>query len=127
MEINRPDVLAEVEAAFDRYEQALITNDVATLDLLFWNDPKTLRYGIAENLHGHNEIAAFRAERPAKGLMRTQVRPQVTTFGTDYAVANTMFTRDGMNGKIGRQSQTWVRTDDGWRIVAAHVSVIDDA
>lgn len=127
MEINRPDVLAEVEAAFDRYEQALITNDVATLDLLFWNDPKTLRYGIAENLHGHNEIATFRAERPAKGLMRTQVRPQVTTFGTDYAVANTMFTRDGMNGKIGRQSQTWVRTDDGWRIVAAHVSVIDDA
>lgn len=127
MEINRPDVLAEVEEAFGRYEQALVTNDVETLDLLFWEDPKTLRYGIAENLYGHNEIAAFRADRPAQGLMRTQVRPQVTTFGTDYAVANTMFNRDSMKGKIGRQSQTWVRTEDGWRIVAAHVSVIDDA
>lgn len=126
MEINRPDVLAEVQAAFQEYETALVTNDVETLDRLFWNSPHTIRYGAGENLYGYAEIEAFRAGRPSAGLMRTQERPQITTFGADFAVANTMFRRETAPGKIGRQSQSWVRTPDGWRVVAAHVSVIDD-
>ena len=124
MEINKPDILAEVQAAFDAYEVALTTNDVATLDALFWNSEHTIRYGAAENLYGYAEIAAFRAGRPSAGLMRSQVEPRITTFGNDFAIANTMFTRETAVGKIGRQSQCWVRTPDGWRIVSAHVSVI---
>lgn len=126
MEVNKPDVIAEVSDAFARYEKALVTNDVQTLDELFWNSAHTIRYGATENLYGYTEIMAFRASRPSAGLMRTEVRPTITTFGDDYAVTNTMFKRETAPGKIGRQSQTWVRLPEGWRIVAAHVSVIED-
>ena len=122
MEINHPETLAEVTAAFERYEQALVTNDVAVLDELFWDSPHTLRYGAGENLHGYAEIQAFRAARPSQGLARTLTRTVITSYGRDFATANTTFTRPGIE-KIGRQSQTWVRLPGlGWRVVAAHVS-----
>lgn len=126
MVIDAPEVKAEVEGAFARYEQALVTNDIETLNHLFQDDPRTLRYGIGENLHGHAEISGFRAARPPVGLMRTLERTIVTTYGRDFATASTMFRRETAPGKVGRQMQTWVRTDAGWRIVAAHVSLIDD-
>jgi hypothetical protein len=126
MEIDLPEVVAEVKAAFDRYEKALVTNDVATLDATFHDDPRTVRYGIGENLYGYGEIAAFRAARPAVGLMRKISRTVITTFGRDAAVASTLFHRDTVSGKIGRQQQTWVRFPDGWHVVAAHVSLIDE-
>ena len=122
--VNLPDVLAEVEAAFAAYEAALVGNDVATLDRLFWDHASTLRYGATENLYGYAEIAAFRAQRAAKGLARTISRRSLTTFGRDFAVANIEFIRDGST-RIGRQSQTWVRFAEGWRVVAAHVSWLD--
>jgi hypothetical protein len=125
MEINRPDVVAEVSEAFERYEQALVTNDVATLDTLFRMDDRTIRYGVAENLYGHNEVAAFRAARSPVGLMRTRSRTVITTYGRDFAVAATLFHRPAMVNKVGRQMQSWVRFPAGWRIVAAHVSIID--
>jgi hypothetical protein len=124
MEIDLPEVLAEVRAAFDRYEQALISNDVETLDALFHNDPRTIRYGIGENLYGYAEIEQFRAARSPVGLMRTTSRTVITTYGRDFAVASTLFHREGTAGKVGRQMQTWVRFKEGWRVVAAHVSVI---
>lgn len=123
LDINRPDVLAEVSAAFARYEQALVSNDVAVLDELFWNSPHTLRYGATENLYGYDEIQAFRAGRPAQGLARTVLRTVITTYGADYATANIEFQREGSN-RTGRQSQTWLRTPQGWRVVAAHVSLL---
>ena len=126
MEIDLPDVVAEVTAQFARYEQALVTNDVAALGELFRNDPRTLRYGIAENLHGHDEISAFRAARSPVGLMRKTERTIITTYGRDTAVASTLFYRESAPGKVGRQMQTWVRFPEGWRIVAAHVSIIDE-
>jgi hypothetical protein len=126
MEIDLPDVLAEVAAQFARYEQALVTNDTAVLGELFRNDPRTLRYGIAENLYGHGEISAFRAARSPVGLMRKTARTVITSFGRDMAVASTLFYRDAAPGKVGRQMQTWVRFPEGWRIVAAHVSIIDE-
>ncbi len=122
MEIDRPEVKAEVEAAFARYETALTSNDVATLDELFHADARTIRYGVAENLYGHAEIAAFRAARPAHSLMRRLERTVISTYGDAFATAMTLFHREP--GKIGRQSQTWVKFPEGWRIVAAHVSVI---
>lgn len=122
--VNLPDVLAEVEAAFTEYEAALVGNDVATLDRLFWDHASTLRYGATENLYGYAEIAAFRAQRAAKGLARSISRRSLTTFGRDFAVANIEFIRDGST-RIGRQSQTWVRFAEGWRVVAAHVSWLD--
>ena len=125
MDVDRPDVLAEVTAAFNRYEAALVSNDVAVLDELFHADARTLRYGIAENLYGYAEIQAFRAARPAIGLARTTERTVITSYGSDVAVASTLFRRDGAPGRVGRQMQTWVRFDEGWRIVAAHVSIID--
>jgi hypothetical protein len=125
MDTNLPDVKAEVEAAFNRYEQALVSNDVATLQALFWDSPHTIRYGIGENLHGHDEIGAFRAARSPAGLARRLSRTVITTFGRDMATASTLFHRDTAPGKVGRQMQTWVRMPEGWRIVAAHVSVID--
>ncbi len=125
MEINLPDVLAEVEAAFARYEAALTGNDVATLDALFWDNAAVIRYGIGENLYGAAEIAAFRAARPSKGLMRALSRTLITTFGRDFATASTLFERATAPGRIGRQMQSWVRLPAGWRVVAAHVSVID--
>jgi hypothetical protein len=122
VEINNPETVAEVMAAFQRYEQALVTNDVAVLDELFWNSSNTVRYGAGENLYGHAEIQAFRAARSAAGLERSLERSVITTFGKDTATANTMFRR---GEKLGRQSQTWVRIRDvGWRIVAAHVSML---
>jgi hypothetical protein len=126
MEIDLPEVLAEVTAQFARYEQALVSNDVAVLDELFRNDPLTLRYGIGENLYGYSEIMAFRAARSPVGLMRRTDRTVITTYGRDTAVASTLFYRDNAPGRVGRQMQTWVRFPEGWRIVAAHVSVIDD-
>ena len=125
MEINLPDVKAEVEAAFERYENALMTNDVDVLQELFWNSAHTIRYGIGENLYGHAEIGAFRAARSTVGLMRTISRTVITTYGRDCATASTLFHRQTTPGKVGRQMQTWARTPDGWRVVAAHVSVID--
>jgi hypothetical protein len=125
MDIDLPDVVAEVREAFERYEQALVTNDVATLDSLFRQDERTIRYGIAENLYGHEEVAAFRAARPPIGLMRTRSRTVITTYGRDFAVASTLFHRPTMAGKVGRQMQSWVRFAEGWRVVAAHVSIID--
>jgi hypothetical protein len=121
--INQPDVLADVTQAFERYEVALVTNDVAVLDELFWNSPHTLRYGVTENLHGYGEICAFRASRPATGLKRTLSKTVITTYGRDFATANTEFFRDG-SASSGRQSQTWMRTPDGWRVVCAHVSLL---
>jgi hypothetical protein len=123
MDINRPDILAEVEAVFARYEDALVNNRVDVLDELFWNSPLTVRYGAAENLIGIEQIRAFRKARPAVGLARTISNTVITTYGADFATAMTEFQRDDPN-KVGRQSQTWVRTPAGWRVVAAHVSVI---
>ncbi|MBV8889617.1 MAG: oxalurate catabolism protein HpxZ [Alphaproteobacteria bacterium] len=127
MRINDPKVLAEVEAAFARYETALVGNDVVELQRLFWKSPETIRYGVAEILYGHDEIGAFRAARPATGLERQLHRTVITTFGRDFATASTLFERDSMPGKIGRQTQSWVRFAHGWQIVAAHVSLIDAA
>lgn len=123
-EINLPEVVAEVTAAFQRYEVALNTNDVALLDELFWNSPLTLRYGIGENLYGYDQIAAFRSARSPAGLARRIYSTVITTYGRDMATANTLFEREATGTKIGRQSQTWMRTPEGWRVVAAHVSLI---
>jgi hypothetical protein len=125
MDVDLPDVVAEVSAAFERYEKALVTNDIQVLDELFRMDDRTIRYGIAENLYGHKEVAAFRAGRLPVNLMRSRSRTVVTTYGRDYAVASTLFHRESLPGKIGRQMQSWVRFPQGWRIVAAHVSIID--
>ncbi|MEI6717209.1 MAG: oxalurate catabolism protein HpxZ [Betaproteobacteria bacterium] len=123
MQINLPHVLAEMEVAFARYEDALVNNKVDVLDELFWNSPHTLRYGIAENLYGFEAIQAFRASRPSQGLQRTCMNAVITTYGEDFATANTEFQRDGV-ARSGRQSQTWMRTPEGWRVVAAHVSLL---
>jgi hypothetical protein len=123
MDINLPDVLAEVTAAFDRYETALVTNAVAVLDELFWNSPHTLRYGVTENLYGYDAICAFRAARPGQGLERAVLKKVITTYGRDFATANIEFQRAGGN-KTGRQSQSWMRTPEGWRVVSAHVSLL---
>lgn len=125
MVIDDPVVKAEVEAAFRAYETALTTNDVPTLEALFRDDPLTIRYGIGENLYGMDAIRAFRRARSPVGLERTLAQTQVTTYGRDFATAMTLFTRAGAPGKIGRQSQTWARFPEGWRVVAAHVSLIE--
>jgi hypothetical protein len=127
MEIDLPEVVAEVRAAFERYEQALVANDVAALDAMFHQDARTIRYGGGENLYGDREIAAFRAARSPIGLARSLSRTVITAYGRDHAVASTLFHRASMPGKVGRQMQTWVRFAEGWRVVAAHVSVIDEA
>jgi len=124
MDINTPDVLAEVQAVFERYEGALVNNRVEVLDELFWTSPLTVRYGTAENLYGIEEIRAFRQARPAAGLARALRRTVITTYGRDHATAMTEFVRAGST-KVGRQSQTWVRMPEGWRVVAAHVSVVE--
>ena len=123
MDINLPDVLAEVRTQFARYEQALTSNDVAVLDELFWNSPHTLRYGVGENLYGYDAIADFRSSRPSQGLQREVLKTVITTYGRDFATANIEFRRVGSE-RTGRQSQTWVRTPQGWRVVAAHVSLL---
>jgi Protein of unknown function (DUF3225) len=126
IEINIPEVVAEVEKAFARYERALVGNDVAELDALFWNSPHTLRYGATEHLYGYDEIAAFRARRSPAGLARDLVRTVITTYGRDFATANAEFKRAGSD-TTGRQSQVWLRTEEGWRVVAAHVSLLQEA
>jgi len=125
MEIDLPEVVAEVKAAFDCYEKALVSNDVATLDAIFRDDPRTIRYGGTENLYGFAEIMAFRAARSSVGLARTLSKTVISTYGRDFAVASTLYDRPSFPGKIGRQMQTWVRFAEGWRVVAAHVSMID--
>lgn len=120
-EVDLPEVLAELEAVFERYERALTGNDVEVLDELFWHSPSTLRYGAGENLYGYAEIAAFRARRNPRGLARSIRRRSLSSFGRDVAVANIEFVREGET-RIGRQTQTWVRFAEGWRVVAAHVS-----
>jgi len=121
--INRPDVLSEVIAAFVRYEKALVGNDLATLDELFWKSPHTLRYGVGENLYGYDEIKAYRATRPAAGLARVILRTQVTSYGDRFATTHIEFMREGAS-RLGRQTQTWMKTPEGWRVVSAHVSLL---
>ena len=123
MDINLPDVVADVTAAFARYETALVNNQVDVLDELFWNSPHTLRYGAGENLYGYDAIRAFRAGRSPQGLARRVLRTALTTYGRDFATTNIEFQRDGSD-RIGRQSQTWMRTPEGWRVVSAHVSLM---
>lgn len=123
IEINIPEVVAEVEKAFARYERALVSNDVAELDALFWKSPHTLRYGVTENLYGYDEIAAFRAGRSPAGLARDLVKTVIITYGRDFATANAEFKRIGSTS-AGRQSQVWLRTKEGWQVVAAHVSLL---
>lgn len=123
MDINLPDVVAEVTAVFQRYEKALTGNDVAVLDELFWDSPHTLRYGATENLHGYAAIQDFRASRPSQGLARELLKTVITTYGRDFATAHCEFQRAG-GSKTGRQSQTWMRTPQGWRVVSAHVSLL---
>jgi hypothetical protein len=126
MQVDLPDVLAEVTEQFARYEKALVSNDVAVLDELFRADARTLRYGVGENLYGYDAIMAFRAARSPIGLNRKTAKTVITTYGRDAAVASTLFYRDTLPGGVGRQMQTWVRFPEGWRIVAAHVSIIDE-
>lgn len=121
MEINIPEVVAEVTAACQLYEQALVSNDVAMLDTLFWRSPHTIRYGIGEVLYGHDEIAKYRSARSPAGLARTVSREVITTYGRDFATSSLQFER---GGRSGRQMQTWARMPEGWRIVAAHVSMM---
>ena len=124
--INLPEVLAEVTTAFERYEDALVHNKVAVLDELFWASPHTLRYGATENLYGYDAIRAFRAARPPQGLARELLRIVITSYGRDFATANCEFRREGSTRtRTGRQSQTWMRSAEGWRVVAAHVSLLD--
>jgi hypothetical protein len=126
MDIDLPDVVAEVRAAFDAYERALVSNDVEALDAMFKNDPRTIRFGGGENLFGYAQIKAFRAARSPVGLARTISNTVITAYGRDVAIASTLFRRTNMQGKVGRQMQTWVRFPEGWRVVAAHVSVISE-
>ena len=126
MQVDIPEVVAEVAEQFAAYEKALVSNDVAVLDALFRPDARTLRYGIAENLYGYDAIMAFRAARSPAGLMRRTAGTVITTYGRDAAVASTLFYRDSAPGRVGRQMQTWVRFAEGWKIVAAHVSIIDE-
>jgi len=123
-DVNIPAVVAEVTEAFARYEDALVNNKVDVLDALFWPSPFTVRYGATENLIGVEAIRAFRVARSPAGLARRLARTVITTYGRDFATAMTEFERDTTT-KIGRQSQTWVRFPDGWRVVAAHVSLIE--
>ena len=126
MKINDPAIVAEVTAAFERYEAAFVANDMVTLDSLFVAHPGTVRFGVAENLYGIDAIRAYRRTVRPVGLERQLVDTVITTYGTDCAVASTLFYRDSAPGKVGRQMQTWIRTEDGWRVAAAHVSVIDE-
>ena len=121
--VNLPQVLAEVTDVFARYERALLGNDVATLDKLFWNSPLTLRYGVGENLYGYDAIKDFRAARPAVGLAREILRTQITTYGERFATTHVEFMREGST-RAGRQTQTWMKTAEGWRVVSAHVSLL---
>jgi hypothetical protein len=126
MEVNRPGVVAEVTVCFERYEAALVSNDLSTLAELFWNDSLVVRFGANENLYGYEQICTFRAQRPTGDLARRLTRTVVTTYGSDFATTSAEFVRLA-SGDVGRQSQSWMRTESGWRIVAAHVSVLSRA
>ena len=123
MDINRQDVLAEVTDAFGRYERALVSNDVAVLDELFWDSPHTIRYGSGENLYGIDEIRAFRAARSPAGLARDVLRTQITTFGDSFATTHIEFRRVGSE-RVGRQTQSWIKLPEGWKVASAHVSLM---
>jgi hypothetical protein len=126
MELNRPEIVAEVEAAFVDYERALVANDLPVLDRYFLDRPETVRFGVGENLFGSDEIAAYRRRGPLAGPDRRLMPTVITTFGDQFATVSTLFRREGITGKVGRQMQSWVRMPDGWRVVAAHVSIIDE-
>lgn len=126
MNINVPEVVAEVEKCFHEYEKALNENDQAILNRLFWDSPHTLRYGIAEQLYGYEAIKGFRASRPAIDLRRELLKVVITTYGRDFAVASCEYRRLETK-RVGRQMQTWMRTPEGWRVVAAHVSLLPAA
>jgi len=126
MQVDLPEVVAEVRAEFERYEKALVTNDVAALDTFFRDDPRTIRYGVNENLYGFSEIASFRAARVPVALGRKLSRTVITTYGREFAVAATLYERPSAPGRLGRQMQTWVKFADGWHIVAAHVSLMEE-
>jgi hypothetical protein len=123
-DINRPDVVAEVTAAFERYERAFCENDLAVLDELFWEDDRVVRFGPTETLYGVDAVRRFRRGRPSDDLARTLLRTTITTFGETTATTSIEFRRH-RSGRRGRQSQTWIRTVDGWRVVAAHVSAVE--
>ncbi len=125
MKINDPEVLSQVQAAFAAYEAALMANDLAALDALFWASPLTIRYGPGQNLYGIAAIQAFRAGRVGGSPQRSLANTVITTFGEDFATANTEFQREGA-ARPGRQSQTWVRLQAGWRIVSAHISFLGE-
>lgn len=124
MMIDEPSIVLDATGAFMGYEAALLANDLNALDSFFWSEGRTIRYGVAENLYGIEAIRAFRSGRSPVGLDRALSRTVITTFGQDLATASTLFTRNEPPGRIGRQQQTWVRFADGWKIVAAHVSLI---
>jgi len=126
MEIDLPEVVAEVKAAYDRYNNAINSGTITVLNNTFWNDPRTIRYGQAENLYGYKEIEGFRANARPLDPPRTLSKTVITTFGRDFAVASTLTHRGNQPGKVGRQMQTWVRFPDGWHVVAAEVSTIDE-
>ena len=126
IQVNLPEVVTEVMSHVARYEAALVTNDVAVLDELFWESPHTLRYGASENLYGYDAIKAFRAARSPANLERLVTRAAIITFGRDFATANIEFQRTGET-RVGRQSQTWVRMPQGWRVVAAHISLLEES
>ncbi|MGA7327563.1 MAG: oxalurate catabolism protein HpxZ [Rhodomicrobium sp.] len=123
LEINIAEVVAEVTAAFRRYERALIANDTETLDSLFWNSAHTVRFGVRENLYGHEAIAEFRRGTKSIDLTRTLRNTVITSYGRDFATANTEFQREG-SPMSGRQSHVWLRTNEGWKIASAHVSLM---
>lgn len=125
MDIDIPEVVAEVKAAFDAYETALVTNDVVALDNFFRDDPRTVRYGVNECLYGYAEIASFRSARVPVALGRTLSRTVITTYGREFAVISTLYERPSAPGRIGRQMQTWVKFEEGWRVVGAHVSLME--
>jgi hypothetical protein len=125
MQINLPEVVAEVEAMFQQYEKALVSNDIAALNALFRDSPHTVRYGANENLHGYSEIKSFRAARTPVAFGRTLSDTVITTYGRDFAVASTLYQRPSAPGRTGRQMQTWVRFPEGWRVVAAHISLME--
>ena len=124
-QVNLPEVLAELRELYPRYEQALVSNDVETLVAMFWESPEVMRFGVTENLYGHEELEAFRKSRPSANLARSVSRLEIVSFGRDFASITLEFERDTPKGKVsGRQSQVWVRFPQGWRIVSAHVSLL---
>ena len=127
-QINSPEVLTELRELYLRYEQALVSNDVETLVAMFWASPEVMRFGVTENLYGHDELEDFRKSRPSANLARTVTRLDIVSFGRDFASITLEFERETAKGKVfGRQSQVWVRFPQGWRIVSAHVSLLPPA